>query len=508
MNLSDKVIDWVEANLLITQGEGAGSPMVMLPWERRFLTGALRGGVDTSALTIARGNGKTTLLAALAAAAVLGPLAQPRGEVVVVASSFSQAKILWNHVRAFLLPWIEANQKDWRVEDSSNRSILTHKPSGITVKAIGSDPKRAHGLAPSLALLDEPAQWLASTSRPMLAAVETSLGKLAGARIIALGTSPATASHWFSEWLTGSCDYKQLHHAGVQDDPFKVVAWKKANPSWKYMPTLQQVIRRAAKRAKENDSQLASFKALRLNLGTSDVLRSLLLTAPQYEAMECHVEDLPEAVGLCVFGIDLGGSAAMSALSAYWPMTGRSQTLAAFPEYPDLLERGRIDHVGDLYQQMHDRGELVLCGARIVDVARLLAMGMERFGNPDSIVADRWREGELRQALDSAQVPPTMLIMRGQGFKDGGADTRDYRKACTDGKVKTPVSLMMRSAVGGAVTVSDPAGNSKLAKASDTPERRDGHRDDAVAAMILAVAIGYRRMQALTDKPQSDYSVI
>ena len=226
------------------------------------------------------------------------------------------------------------------------------------------------------------------------------------------------------------------------------------------------------------------------------------------KALECHVEDLPDRMGPCCWGVDLGGSAAMSALSAYWPMTGRSETLAAFPEYPDLAERGRLDHVGDLYQIIYSRGELVQCGARIVDVGKLLAMGLEMFGAPDAVVADRWREGELRQALDAGQIPPSSLVMRGQGFKDGGQDVRDFRKACIDGKVKTPVSLLMRSAVGGAVTVSDPAGNSKLAKAADTPERRDGHRDDAVAAKILAVAVGYRRMVALADTPQSDYTII
>ena len=53
-----------------------------------------------------------------------------------------------------------------------------------------------------------------------------------------------------------------------------------------------------------------------------------------------------------VWGVDLGTSAAMSAVSAYWPATGRSETLAAFPDKPDLLERGKKDGVGDLYQRM------------------------------------------------------------------------------------------------------------------------------------------------------------
>ena len=78
------------------------------------------------------------------------------------------------------------------------------------------------------------------------------------------------------------------------------------------------------------------------------------------------------------------------------------------------------------------------------------------------------------------------------GFRDGGDDVRRFRRACVEGKVKTPVSLLMRNAIAGARTISDPAGNAKLAKARETSERRDGHRDDAVAASILAIAEGVR----------------
>ena len=67
-----------------------------------------------------------------------------------------------------------------------------------------------------------------------------------------------------------------------------------------------------------------------------------------------------------------------------------------------------------------------------------------------------------------------------------------FRRAALDGAIRTPVSLLLRSAIAGAVTVSDVAGNAKLAKAKDSPERRDGHRDDALCAAILAVAEGRR----------------
>ena len=185
--------------------------------------------------------------------------------------------------------------------------------------------------------------------------------------------------------------------------------------------------------------------------------------------------------------------------------------MACFPETPSLLERGKKDAVGDLYCRMEARGELALAGERVTDVAALLRMGRAAYGNPDVVVADRWREGELRQALSQAGIPPAALVIRGQGYRDGGEDVRNFRKAVVDGRVRMPVSLLMRAALAGAVTVSDAAGNSKLAKKEDTPDRRDGHRDDAVAAMILAVGTGYRRFYGAdveSLQPSAGYSII
>ena len=58
-----------------------------------FRARALASGVQSAALSVARGNGKTALLSGIAAATLDGPLAVPRGETVIVASSFEQARI-------------------------------------------------------------------------------------------------------------------------------------------------------------------------------------------------------------------------------------------------------------------------------------------------------------------------------------------------------------------------------------------------------------------------------
>lgn len=477
-------------SLVVTQGDRVGEAFTLFPWETKFLAGAFAPDVQTAALSIGRGNGKTSFLAGIAAAATNGPIAQPRAEVVIVASAMGQAKILWDSAFAYLQPSIDAKPYDWSITDGPQRSILVHKPTGIKLRAVGSDFRRLHGLAPSLVLCDEPAQWLPAQRDPMIAALQTGLGKVPNSRIIALGTKPESENHWFNQWLAGGADFSQLHAASEDDDIYLKRTWAKANPSMRFLISLSRTIKADAARARRDDSQLASFKALRLNQGTPDTQRPELLNANTWK--DCEVDVLPPATGNCVYGVDLGTNAAMSAVAAYWPQTGRLEVLASFPAEPSLTERGNRDGVGSLYQDMLGRGELVLTGHRTTDVSQLLNLALDRFGFPASLVSDRWREAELRDAADVAQLPPAAVIVRGQGFKDGGEDVRLFRRAALDGQIKTPVSLLMRSAMAGAVTVSDAAGNAKLAKDKDSAARRAHHRDDSVAAAILAVAEGRR----------------
>ena len=308
--------------------------------------------------------------------------------------------------------------------------------------------------------------------------------------MIALGTRPDTSDHWFARWISGGADFSQVYAAGPDDPPYQAGTWRKANPSLKYFPTLAGTVRRAAGRARLDETEMTAFRALRLNAGTADTSRAVVLGADTWK--RCETDALPAAKGPYVVGVDLGSSAAMSATAAYWPATGRREVLAAFPADPDLETRGHKDGVGGLYQRMFDRGELTLTGGRTVDVGELIGLVADRWGIPGTVAADRWREPDLLDALELAGIRASVFMPRGMGFRDGGDDVRRFRRAALEGAIKTPVSLLLRAAIAGAVTVSDAAGNAKLAKAKDSPERRDGHRDYALAAAILAVG-GDRR---------------
>ena len=484
-----RLIAYLEG-LEVTQGPLAGQGFEVLPWQRRWLRGTFRPGVTTSALTIARGGGKTTLLAGVGLAAVddAGPLAVPRAEVIIVASSFEQAKLTHDHALAFL----GKRRSDFRVMDSSNRAVIENPRTGAKMRSIGSDPRRAHGLAPALVLLDEGAQWPEATGEKMVAAVTTAAGKQPESRIAAIGTRPMSESHWFSKLLSGGADYSQVHAARPGDPPFQVRTWRRACPSLRHMPVLEAAVRAEAAKARRDPAARAAFDALRLNLGTSDVEAQVLLSADLWEELVALGPESPGGEPVGVWGVDLGGSAASSAVACFEASTGALRSLAAFPEMPPLPVRGIRDGVAGLYTDCARRGELITVGEHAVSYVALLAEAVARFGRPSMIAADRYRAGDLLDAMTKAGLRGVSVDWRGMGYRDGGEDVRHFRRACLERRVRPEPSLFLASAVASARTVTDAAANTKLAKATEGG-RRLRARDDAAAASILAVSLAERR---------------
>ena len=415
-----------------------------------------------------------------------------------MASSFEQAKILFGDLLAFTGTQGEIDKRVWRKHDTAQRASLEYLPSGCRVKAIASDPRRAHGLRPSLVIADEPAQWPSSTTDAMYAALNTALGKVPNSRLIAIGTRPADSGHWF-ERLLQDADYARCHAAESDDNPFDEATWLKAMPQLRRLPHLFKTFKDEALAAQRDMVLLAQFRALRLNMGVSDVVILYLLSPEQWLA----AEGLAEKSGPCLWGVDLGATAAMSAIAGYWPDTGRLDAVAAFPSNPGLKERERQDGVKPgQYQRMFDRGELLLLGDKVVPVAELLIAAQERIGYPDGIACDRWRLGELHDGMTTAALLAPVLP-RGMGFKDGSEDVRLFKTAFLEGRVKPCQSLLLRSAVSETRLVQDPAGNAKIAKAGEGNRRRHG-RDDPAVAGVLAVATA-ERMPKRTAELEFDH---
>lgn len=512
MSLAARLSDYI-GKLTVYGGDRDGEPFRVLPWEREFIRGAFPdGGTVDSYLTIGRGNGKSAVVAAIATAMVdpAGPLHGNRAQCICVASSFEQAKIIFGDVLSFMRAKYDLTDRDvWRLGDSGQAARLEHRPTGALIRCIGSDPSRAHGLRPYIVLADEPAQWPKNSADRMFAALRTSLGKIPGSRFIALGTQSENPMHFFTRGLRNERGdhYAQSHVAPESEGRamFRVANYRAANPSWDHLPSLRAVVKKEAREAMSDPLALPSFRALRLNQGVHDTEQHFLVDPALWR--ECIVDVLPPAAGPMVWGVDLGSSYSQSVVAAYWPETARLEAIGAFPLIPSLEQRGINEGMGDLWVRMGKQGDLIQCGLKAIDQTALMRAAADRFGYaPVMIGSDRWKRGDLYNAVSDVGIS-SVMVDRGQGFKDGGEDVRNFRKLVAGGRVKCGRSLLLNESVVSARVMVDPSGNAKIDKTA--PGNTQNARDDAAAASTIAVSLGaIHYPRAGRDAPESGMSYL
>ena len=485
----------------VGDGDLLGSPFKCLAYQRRFLRGAFKPGVIRAGLSLARGGGKTGLASALALDAIrpAGVLHRDGGETIVVASSFPQARLTFEAVRTSLE--LMGEDSAYRIRDQQNLADIQHRTTRARLRVAGADNRRAHGWRVNLVIGDEPAQW-GPRGELLAAAIRTALGKRKDARAIFIGTRPSSDSHFFARLLEEDDPsvFALVFAARQDDNPFSVRTWRRANPALDHgLPDIE-TLRAEARLAKRDPAELATFRALRLNQGTSEIESRMLIDAMVWRAAE--TDELPPREGPFSLGVDLGGTAAFSAAAAYWPRTGRLEGFVSCGTQPPLSERALGDGVSGVYEAMRDAGELVQLGGRVVPVGPFLSEAVRRYGRPQAIAADRWRAGELEDGVRESRLNLPEPTWRGQGWRDGTVDVRQFRAAVLEGKVTAPISLAMRAAFAEAKVVADSSANEKLAKAGEGTHRRRG-RDDLAAAVVLSVSEGVRRDAA--HKPRRRY---
>ena len=496
--LGNKVVDFIGENCTIRQGPAIGTKFKVLPWQRKFIRHTFDDDGSLFALSVARGAGKSTLIAGVGCAALSGPAAQPGSDILIIASNFKQGGNIFRHVNWFLEAAVEADPKRYRIQNSTGVQEVHDKATDTRLIVLPFSSSGIHGYAPSLALCDELARWQASQIDETLASIETGLGKTGHGRMVCIGTQADVEEHPWAKILSTRADYAQLHCAGEDDPMFRATTWIKANPSLRYMPHLLAETRRYAQRAKKDENLIPAFRNLRLNLLGSDHMESFLLEVATWRRIE---GDAP-ATGPFILGIDAGTTASLSAAVAYWMDTGRADGFAVLPIKPSLEDKQQNEGAGRIYTSMAARGELIQRGEYVADLKALLQEAVRRYGEPVAICIDRWREGDVREALSAVSLPMTSIILRGQGFYHGGEDVRLTRRAALSGELTPVPNLGLRSGVTGARVVRDPAGNEKLSK---TTKRI---RDDFASALMLAVGEGQRRRRARPTRQLLSYTKI
>ena len=197
---------------------------------------------------------------------------------------------------------------------------------------------------------------------------------------------------------------------------------------------------------------------------------------------------VPERAGRPIVAIDLGGGRAWSAATAIW-QSGRVEAIACAPGIPDIETQEDRDQVSrGTYSGLLATGRLrVAEGLRVQPPAALYDAVLGEWGNPELIVCDRFRLGELRDCTNGAQVLP-----RVSRWSEAADDIRSLRRLAKDGPLAVEPSSrpLLVASLAVAMVKSDDQGNTRFAKQGTN----NTSRDDVAAALVLGAGVYQRSM--------------
>ena len=447
------------------------------PFQRRFLKAALAPGIEIAAISLPRGNGKTTLLAHLAARALTpgDPLFVAGAQNILIAGSIKQSRPGFRLARASL------GEVGYKYEDSNQSVKVLHPESKSRLDIHAANAKTALGwLGARLILVDEGAV----VSGDLWDAIATTAGKGLTTIIVAGTLAPSGRDDWWPK-LVKRGSGPGVHVTALHGDPDTWDTWptiRKCNPLAAVNPRLRRTLLRERDEARRDDRLRARFLSLRLNTPTRTDGRELI-PPDQWETVLDR--PVPPREGAAVLGLDLGAARSWSAAALWW-RNGRCEVYASIPGIPDLEVQERSLGFGrGVLSSLVDRGTVVIAeGKRVADIDVLLAALPSV--DVQGVVADRFLSGAMGDALAARSYPPCEWRM--SQWSTATEDLASFRRYVLDGPMSVARECRPLATIGmaDAEVERDTSGNARLHK-------RDWRRRDDVAAALLLAGGAVRR---------------
>ncbi|WP_267351306.1 terminase TerL endonuclease subunit [Sphingomonas sp. GM_Shp_2] len=469
-------------DLPIVSGLRAGEKLELIEFQERFIRNVYEPQDDAgnrrvrlAALSVARGNGKSALLAGLSLAHLLGPMQEPYGECYAAALDREQAGVLYRMTRAYIetVPWMAArvNVRDWhkQIEDEDSRSTWT---------ALTSDARKAHGLAPSFWIADEVAQW---RSRDLWDNLATGMAKRKNALGVTISTQARDDLHFWSQMLDAPCTssfYTQLHTAPRDCRLDDQAAWQAANPAlgiFLNYDTISDFAGMAARSA----SQEPSFRNLNLNQRVDG--EAAFLNPIDWDANGVPFDPAELEGQRCYGGLDLSSTRDLTALALWFPDSGRLLVWHFVPE-DTLRERSERDRVP--YDQWAAAGWIDTTPGRATDRQAIVRQLVEirSLYDVQAIAFDKWRYEDLQKLLNDEGIELPMVEFQ-TGFKSYAPAIDTFERAVLEKRMQHNNSPILKWQAGNVVVKPDPAGNRKPMK------DKSFDRIDGIVAAIMACGV-------------------
>lgn len=368
------VVNFIEKKCHHWQGEWAGRPFILEPWEREIVEDIFgwkrKDGTRryrTVSLWLPKGNGKTMILGALAIVFLIWD-AEAGAEVYSAAGDRSQAGLIFRDA-AGIVAQDDDLTKRLKVFVGSKR-ITDDRLMGF-YHVLSADADTKHGYKPSAILFDE---LHVQKKRDLFDTLKAGLMKRREPMLISISTAGVadedalcyTEYEYAKACIQGTPDgiddpshYAVIYEADPDCDPGDVKVWAQCNPNIGISVKLEGLVD-LYRKAKTNPAELDSFKRLHLNIWAQTIRGGI------------DMRDWGKCKGLietrhkeeCFLALDLSSKLDLTALVALFPRTGSVMAWFWIPE-DNLLERRRRE-IFD-YPTMVAKGFITSTGGSWVD---------------------------------------------------------------------------------------------------------------------------------------------
>ncbi len=491
-----KIIQFIEC-LICPTGQGQGKPFKLLPFEKKFIKAIYSPHINNlrivrrGILSMARKNGKSSLLACLVLAHLCGPETVPNGEIYTGANEREQAALIFK-IAAQIVRGTPELQSVLKIVDSTKR--IVHYKSGSFYHALSSEAGSKYGLNPTFVIYDELAQ---SRNHDLYNALDTSMGAREEPLFIIISTQSADPEHLLSKLIDDGLSahdktlVAHLYETSEDADIWDEKTWKDSNPALNKYRFIADV-RSLADKAKRMPALEATFRNLYLNQRVD--ARSPFI--PRAEWVACRTDGSLTAGERIYLGLDLSATTDLCALVAISADT-RDQIHAWFWKPQDLLdEQERRDRVP--YLAWVNAGYIDAPPGRSIDysyIAQMIAELREEY-EIVGMAYDRWRIENLFREFSAVGVDIWIdgkdnplagglrLVPWGQGFHDMGPSLDMLETSILNRRFQHSGNPVLTWCFSNAIVVMNPSGDRKLDK-SKSRFRIDG-------AVATAMAMGLK----------------
>lgn len=496
--------DWqikvIERYCVHTEGELAGKPIKLMPWQKRLIR-KMHNKRDVW-LEIPRKNGKSATIAMMAIAHLLdGWKRDINPEVIIAASTKEQAGILFRYV-VNMIKRSKALQVALRPMQYEIR--LVGKPGFM--KTVAADGGSNHGLNPSLILCDEIHAWSETKGPELWEALETSRG-FRNAQMVAITTAGAAYT-----WAWTRHQYAQrvidgeikdpnmcatIYAAPEHADPMKVATWRKANPSYDYLPIKRNLEAERIKAA-HDELKKTSFRKLYLNQWIGNQEGYI-----DFEKWKACGTTRPKDLHLweCVLGCDFAAVNDFNAYALIWFRGDSFYTEQHYQISSDAMEKRKFQYPS-LAREWQAAGRLQVIPGDVVTTDDYLTMIEKLIAdhNPVKIFFDPWNAQETNKKIVEKYGDSFAMAVR-QSFAFTNEPMKRLRDLVHEQRIRhdgNPITAWM---MGNVVVATDKNDNWCFDK-KRSPEKIDG-----VAAIITALS-GYINAELSSYFDQNDIVIV